>query len=316
MTPAADVITPNAMVVLQDRPVVAFAAWLAEALRLCGETGRGLQVVTPADSRITMPLKLILTGPNSRWVVHADGGYYDGLNGMPLRWDGAAFMVDPQARAYAPSYTSPPTGPIGAQLTVTFRVRQTPESAVGGATEHMCRSLTGEPPDGWGTAEPATGVWSLADLAELFGSRAAGATWLTVVGGAGGGRPVVGTMLLSRVADAVEEAVTLVVGYPDPREVPIDALPGLAGALAAEFPLLSCFVQLSPGRADLTTTPRWLGPTAPVGLAVSGTAPGPPGIPGQQVAEMTMWYPLGDGRQQDGWQRYEQLTGYLRGQTS
>jgi hypothetical protein len=27
-----------------------------------------------------------------------------------------------------------------------------------------------------------------------------------------------------------------------------------------------------------------------------------------------MWYSLGDGRRQDGWQRYEQLTGYLRAQ--
>jgi hypothetical protein len=312
--PAADVITPDAMVVLQDRPVVGFAAWLADGLRLCGETGRGLQIVTPVGSRITMPLKLILTGPNSRWVVHADGGYYDGLNGMPLRWDRTAFAVDPAARAYAPSYTSPPTEPIGAQLTVTFRVQHAPGTAVGGGAEHVCRALSGEPPDGWGTAEPATGVWRLEDLAELFGSRVAGATWLTVVGGAGGGRPVVGTMLLSRLGDVVEEAVTLVVGYADPREVPVDTMPGLVGALAAEFSLLSCFVQLSPGRPDLTTTPRWLGPTAPVGLAVGGVAPGPPGIPGQQVAEMTTWYALGDGRQQDGWQRYEQLTGYLRGQ--
>jgi hypothetical protein len=54
-----------------------------------------------------------------------------------------------------------------------------------------------------------------------------------------------------------------------------------------------------------------------VGLAVSGSAPGPPGVPGHQIGDVrspTMWYSLGDGRRQDGWQRYEQLTGYLRAQ--
>jgi hypothetical protein len=315
--PAADVITAKAMVVLSDRPVVGFATWLAEGLRLCSETGRGLQVVTSAESRITMPLKLVLTGPNSRWVVRSSGGYYDGLTGVPLRWDQTAFVVEPEARAYAPAYTTPPTGPVGAQLTVTFRVRHAPGTPVGGAADLMCRSLTGDPPDGWGTAEPATGIWRVEDLAELFSSRVANATWLTVVGGAGGGRPAVGTMLLSQVGDAVEEAVTLVIGYADPREAAVGALPTIVGALAAEFPLISCFAQLSPGRPDLTTAPRWLGPTAPIGLAVRGSAPGPPGVTGQPIGDIrspTMWYPLGDGRQQEGWQRYEQLTGYLRAQ--
>jgi hypothetical protein len=313
--PAADVLTPKAMVVLQDRPVVPFTGWLADGLRLCSETRRGLQVVTPLESRITMPLRLVLTGPVSRWVVRADGGYYDGLTGVPLRWDGEAFVVEPTARTYAPAYTTPAAGPIAAQLTVTFRVRHLPETAVGGAADQICRALTGEPPGGWGTAEPATALWRLEDLRELFRSRAPAATWLTVVGG--DGPPAVGTMLLSQVGDAVEEAVTLVTGYAEPDGAPVSALPAIAGALATEYPLMSFFAQLSPGRPDLTTGPRWVGPAAPIGMAVSGPATGPAGIPAQVIGDTrspTAWYALGDGRQQDGWQRYEQLTGYLRTQ--
>ena len=311
--PAADALTPKAMVVLQDRPVVPFTSWLADGLRLCSETRRGLQVVTPPESRITMPLRLVLTGPNSRWVVRSDGGYYDGLTGVPLRWDGTAFVVEPEARTYAPAYTSPPGGPLGAQLTVTFRVRHVPDSGVGGPADHVSRSLTGEPPGGWGTAEPATGLWRLEDLNELFGSRSSAATWLTVVGG--GGRPAVGTMLLSQVGDAVEEAVTLVVGYSDPQEAPVSALPSIVGALAVEYPLMSFFAQLGPGRPDLTTGPRWVGAAAPIGMAVGGAPAGPPGIPAEQIGDTrspTTWYTLGDGRGQDGWQRYEQLTSHLR----
>lgn len=315
--PAADALTAKAMVVLQDRPVVGFSRWLADGLRMCSETRRGLQVVTGVDTRITTPLRLVLTGPNSRWVIRSDGAYYDGLTGVPLRWDGEAFVVEPEARAYAPAYTTPPTFPVGAQITVTFRVRHLPDTEVGGAADQMCRSLTGEPPGGWGTAEPATGVWRLEDLKEHFRSRSSAATWLTVVGA--GGPPAVGTMLLSHVGDAIEEAVTLVIGYGEPHEAPVAALPTIVGALAVEYSLLSFFAQLSPGRTDLTTAPRWVGPAAPIGMAVRGAAPGPPGIPAQQIGDMrapTSWYTLGDGRQQEGWQRYEQLTAYLRTQGS
>ena len=153
----------------------------------------------------------------------------------------------------------------------------------------------------------------------MFSSRVSAALWLTVVGGGGGGRPAVGTMLLSQPTESVEEAITLVAGYPDPQVAPIASLPTIIGALAAEYSLISCFAQLSPGLTDLTTAPRWVGPAAPIGLAVGGSAPGPPGVPGQQIGDLrspAMWYPLGDGRQQGGWQRYEQLTGYLRAQAS
>lgn len=312
--PAADVLTEQAMVIVQDRPVVPFTGWLADALRMCSETQRGMQILTPPGSRITMPLRLILTSANSRWVVRADGGYYDGLSGVPLRWDGSAFVPDPEARTHAPTFMTPPTEPIGAQLTVTFRVRYTPDTPIGGATEQLCVSLTGEPPGGWGTAEPATGTWERSDLSALFRSRSPAATWLTVVGRES--RPAVGTMLISQVGDAIEEAVTLVVGYTDPYSAPVAAMPTLVGALAVEHPLASLFAQLGPGRPDLTIGPRWVGPAGPIGIAVSGSAAGPPGVPGQQIGNVrapTMWYALGDGRQQEGWQRYEQLTTYLQG---
>ncbi len=311
--PAADALTAKAMVILQDRPVVSFTAWLADCLRLCGETRRGLQIVTGLGSRITVPLRLVLSAPNSHWVVRADGGYYDGLTGIPLRWDGATFGPDPQARAYAPAYTVPPTGPIEAQLTVTFRVRHAADALIGAAAEQLCAALTGEPPGGWGIAEPATARWRREDLGDLFYSRGGAATWLTVVGS--GGRPAAGSLLISQVGDAVEEAVTLVAGYADPREVPIASLPSLAARLAEGRRLITLFAQLNPGRADLTAVPRWLGPPGPIGMAVGGTPPALAGVPAQPIGDANspaVWYPLGDGRQQEGWQRYEQLSRHLQ----
>lgn len=301
--PAVDALTDRAMIVLQDRPVVAFSAWLADVLRVGGETGRRLQVVTPPATRVTVPLRLILSGPNATWVVRDGGGYYDGLSGVPLHWDGAMFGPVPDATTHAPGYTTPPDQPVGAQLTLTFRVRGT---RLGVAAEEVCRALTGEPPAGWGTAEPVIRVWRTEDLADFFAERGSRPTWLTVVGAG-----LVGTLLVSATPDGLDESVTLVLGYLDPGQVPIARLPDVAGGLGAG--LVSFFAQLAPGRADLTTAPRWLGPPGPVGMGVTGAASSPPGLLGRPIGPVT-WYDLGDGRDQDGWQRYQQLNRHLHAQ--
>lgn len=336
--PAVDTITAKAMVVLQDRPVVGFSPWLADALRVCGESGRGLQIVSSVMSRLSLPLRLVLTGPNSRWVVRDGDAYYDGLTGGPLHWDGAAFAPVPQARDYAPAFTARSAEPAGAQLMLTFRVRHAQTELLGGAVGHLCQALTGRPPVGWGTAEPAANLWNLNEMTGLFQRRLPRATWLVVVGGgapqpsggpqagdgAGGAPPyearrtVLGTMLFSAgQGGMVEEAVTLAIGYPAADPPPVAALPTLIGAVAGEHRLASLFAQLSPGRADLTAEPRWAGPAAPIGMAVGaemGIASGPAGIPGQQIGDPRapgIWFSLGDGRSPEGWQRYNLLMRHL-----
>jgi hypothetical protein len=176
-------------------------------------------------------------------------------------------------------------------------------------------SLTGQEPAGWGTAEPAVNLWRRDEVTGLYRRRAPRATWLTVVGG--GRRAALGTMLLAPDQNGAEEVVTLVVGYPPDDRPPIAALPTLIGVLAVEQRLMSLFAQLTPGRPDLTTEPRWVGPSAPIGMAVGGAAGRRPvpGVPAQQIGDMqspTLWYDLGDGRSQDGWQRYQQLMRHLQ----
>jgi hypothetical protein len=338
--PAVDAITPKAMVVLQDRPVVAFNQWLTDALRVCGMSGRALQIVTPVTSRLSLPLRLVLTGPGSCWVVRDGDAYYDGLSGRPLRWDGMAFAPVPEARDYAPRYKSPPAEPAGSQLTLTLRVRHGQGELLGGVVGHLCQSLIGRAPAGWGTAEPAANLWNLDEMTRLFRHRAPRATWLAVVGGgtaprgrepqaqqegdgaaepAAPSRTVIATMLFSAIQGGVEESVTLAVGFPAGDAPPVSALPTLIGAVAAEHRLTSLFAQLSPGRADLTTEPRWTGAPAPIGMAVGaemGVGTGPAGVSGQQIGDSRspgLWFDLGDGRSPEGWQRYEQLMHHLRG---
>lgn len=300
-----DLVTGEAMVVLQDRPVAALSPWLAEAVAECADTSRALQLVTPESSRLSVPLRLALTGP-SRWVVRADGGYYDGLAGTPLRWTGAAFTPVGAAGDYAPPYAGLPIGPIGTQLTISLRARHLPEVRLGGAVERVFSVLTGQPPAGWGPAEPILYPWDRADLTAH--------STLAFIGG-GTGRTAAGTLRVSPAKDGgIAEAATIVIGNPPGVEPQLAALPALAGELTGEYAATSVFAQLGPGRADLTTEPCWIGAPAPIGLAVTPDLGGLvvlPGVPAEQI-DGAWWYALGDGHDQDGWHRYRDLMQHLR----
>jgi len=304
-----DVMTAQAMVVLQDRPVVALTPWLAAALEECAGSGRALQIVTSPSSRLSMPLKL--AGPAAQWVVRDGDGYYEGLTGRPLRWDGGAFSPVPDARDYAPGYLTPPSGPLGAQLTLTYRARHTRHSVLGGQLERLFTMLTGRPPAGWGPAEPVAHPWQRSELTSHVRERGNAAVRLVVVG-AGGGRSALAVAEFSQ--GGTLEVTTLTVGHPPADPPPVAHLPALVESLVAEHPVASLLAQLSPGRADATYEPRWTGAPAPLGMAVAGERPGPPGIParpaGSGQTPMT-WFELGDGRSPEGWRRHRELLRHL-----
>ncbi|MCW2939507.1 MAG: hypothetical protein JWN00_2492 [Actinomycetia bacterium] len=313
---AADALTAHAMVVLQDRPVIAFSPWLAGALRECTESGISLQIVSPSECRLSLALRSALTGQQARWVVHSATGYHDGLTGAPLHWDGTAFSPVPDAQDYAPHYLTRPTAAIGLQLTLTWRVLYGMNEPLGGAVERVYQAVHGRPPVGWGTAEPVANPWRREELTALCHSRPEATTWLTVVGErAAVPEMVAGTVQYSPVPGGVEESLTLVAGYPAAVQPDLAMLPGLIAGLAPEYRLLSLSAQLSPGRSDLTTEPRWAGSPAPIGLAVSvelgGGSPVPPQLPVRQLGAV-WWYELGDGHSAEGWQRYQLLMRHLR----
>jgi Family of unknown function (DUF6177) len=313
--PAVDVVTGRVAVVLQDRPVVPLSAWLADAIRVCAGSSRGLQVVTPPSARLTTPLRLALDGPDTRWVVRDDTGAtcYDGLSGRRLGWDGDAFAPTPtgpdDGPALAPEFADR-DAPAGRQLLLEVRLRHpaTATARLGGALEVLCTALTGEPPLGWGTAEPATEPWDRNDLTAFARRRAPAPTLLVVVGG--GDRPAVGTVRVSRAASGVDEAVTLVVGGAHP-----DALPAVAEELAAREPLVSLLAQSCPGRTDTTWAPRISGLPVPVGMAVGPgeiarlgldhalAAPVPVAHPLGDPTRPGVWFHLGDGTTPTGWDR-------------
>lgn len=305
-----DALTDQAMVVLQDRPVVPLSPWLSRVLAECAAGGRTLQLVTPLESRLSLPLRTATAGAAAQWVVRDGDGYYEGLSGRPLKWTGATFVPVPEARDYAPGFTTRPGAPIGSQLTLVYRTRHG-DGDLAGPIERLMQLLTGKPPAGLGHAEPLEHPWRRERLTEYARGRAAAK--LIIAGD--GPRPAQAISEFTTADGAVAEVSTVTVGYAADDPPPIQHLPSLLGALTAEQPVASLFVQLTPGRPDLTTEPRWTGAPAPVALAVAGVVAGPAGRPGQTVgspnAPMTL-FPLGDGRSPDGWQHHAALMQHLQ----
>ncbi|MGI5325940.1 DUF6177 family protein [Actinomadura nitritigenes] len=305
----ADVLTSQAMVVLNDRPVVPLSPAISQALTECERTNRTLQLVTHATSRLTLPLR----ASKAQWLVH-DDGYYEGLTGRPMHWNGTAFVPLPDARDYAPTYTTPPADPIGSQLVLTFQARHASEAVLGAHTEKLMRLITGVPPKGWGTTEPLQHPWNPEDLTAHITS----ATTARVIAIGASSRPTMATSDFSPLispASGMAEMTTLTIGYTDDEDPPITQLPSFIDLLSADHPLTALLAQLIPGRPDLTTEPRWTGSSAPIGLASAGAYTGPPGFSRKRLgppdAPIT-WFHLGDGYSPEYWQRHQDLLTHLR----
>ncbi|MEU1366548.1 DUF6177 family protein [Streptomyces sp. NPDC005803] len=327
--PAVDMLTDQAAVVLQDRPVVPMTSWLSEALRATVESDRSLQIVTPPHCRLSLPTSMLLESTPARWVVQDERcGYYDGLTGAVLTWEDDAFRPDRDASGETPvadAFTEVrPTGER--QLIVSFRTQHPPAAdlVLGGALETAWQALTGAPPAGWGTSEPAGLTWSRRQLTELAYARAPRPTWTVVVGTPD--RPAVATLRVTRTPEGVEEDVTLTVGYGPGEKPALEALPGLAGELVTRHGLTTMLCQLRAARRDLSAPPHFEHPPLPyayvlgpaevreAGRDTAGRTPlkenpvqlGPSARPGY-------YYPLGDGETAESWTALEQLMRHLRG---
>jgi hypothetical protein len=327
--PAVDFLTDRVAVVMQDRPVVPLSSWLADVIRICAENGKGLQLITPGASRLTTALHTALDGPDTRWVVHTPDGHHDGHSGRPLGWTGAAFEpLDPPT--LAPHFTTGPPPPAW-HVTISLQVRHRASEGLvlGGALEQLITRITGHPPAGWGTAEPATQRWDRQSLTSLCRERAPRRTWLCVVGAASGGDgalvggPVLATTVVSRPPESVLETIRCTAVAAEPLEA--GALTPVVEELVAGYELRQLLVQQAPGQADVTHASHWTGLTTPLALLA-----GPEAIAGRAEKDLTgigalatrrlgdrsraaYWYELhtyGEDPAQ-GWSRLEQVVAHL-----
>ncbi len=333
--PAVDVLTDKVAVVIQDRPVIAMTAWLSDAFRGAANAGLGLQIVSPAGATLSPAVGNALPGRPSRWVVQDDqDGYYDGRSGAVLRWQDGMFAPvaaldatdgDPRTPVAASFQDVTDTG--DRQLALTFRTIHPADEhlVLGRALESVWRELTGEPPAGWGTAEPANLPWSPRQLTDVAFDRAPEPTWFVVVGSPG--RPGLATVRVTRTKAGVEKEVTLAFGYGHDEKPPLNALPRVAEVLATRHRLQSMLVQLRKARRDLAVPPRFEGPGVPVAFVLGADEvreiaddrarhtplPQPPVHLGPRTRP-ALYYPLpGDPSDLSGWRDFEVLMRHLKG---
>lgn len=336
--PAVDHSTTGALVALQERPVVWFSSWLADAVSAGAANGQGLQVVTPAHSRITFALRTVLAKPGGRWVVReSDGsGHYDGLTGAPLVWgDDAGYITAPERRApdsgvgesdtaAAPSPTfRSGTSELGSHLLLDLRLLHPAADGLklGGAAESLSRTFAGAAPAGWGTSEPALAVWDRDGLTTLCRQRAPQPTWTVLVGP--DGCPFLGTQRVSRVRSGVKESLTVMVAHPTEEELPLGSIPEVVREFAGQGTLQSLTAYRLPGRPDGTYEPRAPSLPVPVGMAVGPEGVAEAGLAHALDAPATghrlgpsmfpaVWFPLGNGTNPAAWRRLEELLHHFR----
>jgi Family of unknown function (DUF6177) len=328
-SPGVDLITDKVAVVMQDRPVIGMSAWLTDALTSAKMASRDVQLVTPMSSRLTWPVRSTLfRGTYSKWVVTgSDGEYFDGLNGVRLKWNGDLFIARSTARPGEQSSDLHPDfvvqeEPFG-QLQFTVRVRHKPVKSLvlGRVAEMLFTATTGSGPAGWATSEPVTQPWSPEAMTEYCRGRAPEPTWLILSGQPGDEfKPAVGTLETRRTQSGLDETLTLAVAQPGVDFPDVNQVGRWIDDVADNFELVSAMVLGSFGAADGTYQPRFAGMASPIGVAAGNEA-----VRASSVDEMVkvegirramaigpahapaIWYPIGDGRNPRDWQKYATL---------
>ncbi|GAB1644208.1 DUF6177 family protein [Krasilnikovia sp. MM14-A1259] len=260
--PAVDVLTRRVAVVMQDRPVVGLSTWLTDVIRICADNDKGLHLVTPATSRLTTPLHTALNGPGTRWVVRHDDTFYDGHTGRILHWTGEEFAPTDEAVISDGFLDESPLPAWHLTIAVTIRHRPTSQLTLGAALERLFHTQTGQPPVGWGTAEPATEPWNRDTLTDFCRDRAPRRTWLTVIGQPAG--RALATLTVSRPGEYLDE--TIEATFVGPRPGHADDVTPTVAELAGGHQIRQLLATQAPGLPDTSHAPRWTGLATPLGL--------------------------------------------------
>ncbi|MDG4856777.1 DUF6177 family protein [Streptomyces sp. T-3] len=331
---SVDVLTEQAAVLIDDRPLVACTTHLTDVLRRAAEAELPLQIVTSPGTRLTLPTRVALGGHPNRWVVRDEAcGYYDGLSGAVLGWQQGQFSPlhtqDGEAQLAEAFKATGAAGTGERQLLLSLRTCHAADEdlTLGGALEACWLALTGTAPAGWSTAEPINLPWSTRKLTELARGRAPEPSWLTVVGHPD--RPALATLTIRRTSAGVEEETTLALGYGPDETLPLDVLEPLAATLAAEHGLVTLLTNLRTARRDLTTPPHLEAPPLPLAFTIGADQVEEIGLdrasrppldltPTQLGSERrpALHYALGDGSDAEAWSRFQVLAEHLSRKTA
>lgn len=274
--------------------VVGLSEARAGLLRKLTERSKRLVLVTDERSSLTPPLRDALLGAGGMWVVREaprgkarDASTGRGVDRLAeITYPPGPLTLGTTSRIFlgeTPDGTDPVVvreierrraAPAARLITLSLSVRHSARrtTVLGRTAELAVETLTGAPPTSWGRHEPALVPWDRTALTADARKRIPEPARLVVVG-----RGAIGTVLVRRTKDGLEETTTLELaagpsGSAAARDA-VDRVAGLFDTLAEETVPLFFLATTRTGRADLLVPSELQAPPVPLAMLL-----GPPGV--------------------------------------
>jgi hypothetical protein len=266
-----DVDTDRCVVVETRRSVAGLTPAVQQGLARAAASRRTFVLLSMVDTRLTPPLHLALRARGCRWVVSegrrgSGRRCYDGFTGMPVRWDGAAWVDDGEAPPLSPPR---PGGPGWLEIDAETVSPARADLVLGRPAEAVA-AAAGLDLAGWGRGEPVPRRWSPDDLTREVRDRLPRPTGTVVIGRSTADRSLAGLLEVTRVRGGMREHLRAVVGMP--AEPPPDAVRGYVTRLADAGARSALFGWQS-GRADGCRTALPHPPALPLGALLGSGSP-------------------------------------------
>lgn len=298
MTPSdvpGDVDTDRCVVVETRRGVAGLTAAVRQGLARAAASRRTFVLLSMLDTRLTPPLHLALRGRGCRWVVHEGRRgrrSYDGLTGVPVRWDGAGWVDDGEPPPLSPPR---PGGPGWLEIDAETVSRADADLLLGRTAEAVA-AAAGLDLAGWGRGEPVPRRWSREDVTREARDRMPRSTGVTLVGRSSADRHLAGLLEVGRVRGGVREQLRVVAGLP--AEPTPAAVRGYVDALA-EAGARSALIGWQSGRGDGCRTALPHPPALPLGALIGSgeraldAVRGGGDLPVEELPGGAGWVPFG-----------------------
>ncbi|GAA1857638.1 DUF6177 family protein [Myceligenerans crystallogenes] len=320
------------IVVMESRePVVSLSG--ARADLLAGLRGRRPVLVTGPGSKLTRPLHDLVQAAGGAWVVRQDGGAMsDGVTGLPVArpqdavtGGGRAGRLEAASSDTSLLTTHGATDGLVQVLRLEIAVRSSLQSrGLGRTAARAVEHLTGREPAGWGTAEPALEQWDDEAIYLYAERRSPRPTYVVVAG-----RGVVGSLLIRRTGQGIEELSTLDIALgpagadavAEAERRARDFLDWLPAQPIVNHAMTSTFA----GRADLLIAPASGATAAPLHLVIGAPTLREREVPldeavGRFGAErqargrmVALRFPLAGNGAGSGWERAREIARWVGG---
>ena len=268
--PLVDAVGPGFVVHETDAAVVECSSERTGLLLEARRAGVVVVLLTPGSSRLTAAMSAMLRRTASSWVVR-DGTRYRAAGSDVVADDVATAMLAPQTVTRSAA-TGPGSVPWVEAL-VSVHHHASDATTLGRTAELLLAGLAGVGPTAWGTVEPATLPWTVAEVTAYARRRAPRPTRLVAVAPTTGG--VASAQLrVERSATGVTEETRLVLPRPVAPDTPPtdDDVAGVLADLAQRQRVLLGTAWRTSGHPDATVSAHQLPLPVPLGAVVGAAA--------------------------------------------